>query len=140
VWVSYAKYFGQSPEARDVFVRADRALRDRMLDQRRERESAATDRVRLLDVWLAWEQSIDDGSGDLSRVEQLMPKRIKRRRAVTDARGADAGWEEYYEYVFPEEQAAKPQLKILEAARKWKLARERKLLVELQQHEQERQH
>jgi hypothetical protein len=53
-----------------------------------------------------------------------MPKRIKRRRAVKDARGMDAGWEECYEYTFPEEQAARPQLKLLEAARKWALQKE----------------
>jgi crooked neck len=128
VWIAYAKYFEKSPSAREIFIRADRALKDRMVEQSQDREAAAADRVRLLDTWLSWEQALGDGSGHVSHVRNLMPKRIKRRRAVTDARGIDAGWEEYYEYVFPEEQAVKPQLKILEAARKWKLAREKQVL------------
>ena len=34
--------------------------------------------------------------------------------------GADAGWEEYWDYIFPEEEAAKPNLKLLEMAKMWK--------------------
>ena len=34
--------------------------------------------------------------------------------------GADAGWEEYWDYIFPEEEAAKPNMKLLEMAKKWK--------------------
>ena len=42
---------------------------------------------------------------------------------VTDlraSRGAGVRQEEYYDYIFPEEQGAAPNLKILEAAYKWK--------------------
>lgn len=34
--------------------------------------------------------------------------------------GSDAGWEEYFDYIFPDETAAAPNLKILEVAHKWK--------------------
>ena len=37
------------------------------------------------------------------------------------------GWEEYYDYIFPDEEKASANLKILEMARKWKKA---KALVE----------
>ncbi len=33
-----------------------------------------------------------------------------------------AGWEEYYDYIFPDEQIAQPNLKLLEKARAWKAA------------------
>lgn len=36
----------------------------------------------------------------------------------------DAGWEECYDYVFPQDQAAKGSFKLLEAAAKWKAERE----------------
>jgi crooked neck len=32
----------------------------------------------------------------------------------------DAGWEEYVDYVFPDDQASQPSLKLLEMAKKWK--------------------
>jgi crooked neck len=49
-----------------------------------------------------------------------MPRRVKRKRAIFADDGAPAGQEEYYDYIFPEEQGAAPNLKILEAAYKWK--------------------
>ena len=53
-------------------------------------------------------------------VERKMPKRLKRKRKVQTDDGLDAGMEEYYDYVFPEEAGAAPNLKLLEAAQAWK--------------------
>lgn len=33
---------------------------------------------------------------------------------------SDAGWEEYYDYIFPSDEVAQPHLKLLEIAKKWK--------------------
>lgn len=33
---------------------------------------------------------------------------------------SDAGWEEYYDYIFPDEVSAQPNLKLLAMAKKWK--------------------
>ena len=72
----------------------------------------------------------------------MMPKRVKRRKEIikqsepaadnqeediVDKEGADsheeeAGWEEYYDYVFPDEQSTQKSSKILEIAHKWKQA------------------
>jgi len=32
----------------------------------------------------------------------------------------DAGWEEYYDYIFPDDQSAQPNLKLLAMAKMWK--------------------
>ena len=53
-------------------------------------------------------------------VERKMPKRVKRKRKVETPDGLDAGMEEYYDYIFPEEAGAQPNLKLLEAAQRWK--------------------
>ena len=53
-----------------------------------------------------------------------MPRRVKKRRQLTTDTGADAGWEEYWDYIFPEEEAAKPNIKLLEMAKKWKQTKE----------------
>lgn len=34
--------------------------------------------------------------------------------------GEEEGFEEYYDYVFPDEAGAAPNLKLLEAAQRWK--------------------
>lgn len=50
-----------------------------------------------------------------------MPRRIKRKRPITTTDGTPlGGMEEYYDYVFPEEAGAAPNLKLLEAAMRWK--------------------
>ena len=36
----------------------------------------------------------------------------------------DAGWEEYFDYIFPEDEATKPNLKLLAMAKAWKMAKE----------------
>lgn len=43
-----------------------------------------------------------------------MPKRVKKRREQEE------GWEEYYDYIFPDDQAETRNIKILELAHKWK--------------------
>ena len=45
---------------------------------------------------------------------------MKRRRQITGDGGDLAGVEEYYDYIFPEDGGEQPNLKILEAARRWK--------------------
>lgn len=54
----------------------------------------------------------------------MMPKKVKRRRQLdTEGLEGGAGWEEYYDYVFPDDTNDQQQtkgLKILEMAHKWK--------------------
>ncbi|GAB4834531.1 Crooked neck-like protein 1 [Ancistrocladus abbreviatus] len=50
-----------------------------------------------------------------------MPKKLKKRRQLMTEDGP-AGYEEYIDYQFPEEMQA-TNLKILEAAYKWKRQR-----------------
>lgn len=58
---------------------------------------------------------------DLSlQVHQLLPRRVKKRRKVQGEDGSDQGWEEYFDYIFPEDEAAKPNLKLLAMTKMWK--------------------
>ena len=59
----------------------------------------------------------------LEAVTKKMPRRVKRKREIVTEDGSAAGMEEYYDYIFPEEQGAAPNLKILEAAYAWKKRR-----------------
>lgn len=71
----------------------------------------------LLEEWLNLESSFGE-LGDVSLVRVKLPKKLKKRRQI-DTDDGPAGYEEYIDYLFPEETQA-PNLKILEAAYKWK--------------------
>ena len=76
-------------------------------------------RVLLLDAW----RDMGAAHGDEDRialVAKRMPKRLKKKRPVRDEAGEEVGWEEYYDYTFPEEEKKAPNLKILEMAQLWK--------------------
>ena len=65
----------------------------------------------LLDKWLAVDSKCK------KEISAMMPKRVKRRKGEDDE-----GWEEYYDYVFPDEaqESQSKGAKILEMAHKWK--------------------
>ena len=56
----------------------------------------------------------------MSFVNSLMPKQVRKRRKIQAEDGSDAGWEEYVDYVFPDDEAAQPSLKLLAMAKRWK--------------------
>jgi crooked neck len=103
--------------ARRVFERALEALKTNQPDAKEER-------VMLLEAWKVFEENASGASNEkkelIDVVDKKMPKRVKRKRPMYTEDGEDAGMEEYYDYVFPEEAGAKPNLKLLEAAYAWK--------------------
>jgi len=93
----------QVTRARAVFDRADSYLKA---------NATSADRVLLLESYRDYENSY----GDPHKLENKMPRVVKKRRRLEDG-----GWEEYFDYVWPEEGQQKG-LKLLEMARKWKMA------------------
>ena len=45
---------------------------------------------------------------------------MKKKRKTYREDGTDGGWDEYWDYVFPEDQSVESSLKLLQMARKWK--------------------
>jgi crooked neck len=93
-----------------VFERANKALRSAD-----EKEA----RLMLLEAWQEFETQFGSEKSR-SEVKGQLPKKVKRRRKIQTEDGSDAGWEEYYDYIFPSDAAAHPHLKFLERARLWK--------------------
>ena len=79
-------------------------------------------RVLILEAWRDFESKFGDASSQES-VSKRMPKRVKKRRLITDENGAEAGWEEYFDYEFPDQRKGKANLALLEKARAWKKQR-----------------
>ena len=120
VWISYAQFEGTeiglgAECTRSTFQKAYLQLKD---------EGLKEERVLLLDAWRVLEKARGN-SKTISDVEAKMPRRVKRKRMRTDDNGAELGWEEYFDYHFPDDQdAASSNLKILEMAAKWKKLQE----------------
>jgi len=120
VWISFAQFEGTeigngTEAARSIFQKANNQLKD---------EGLKEERVLLLDAWRVFEKAKGDPRS-VSVVEGKMPRRVKRKRMRMDDNGAELGWEEYFDYHFPDDQdAASSNIKILEMAAKWKKLQE----------------
>lgn len=77
------------------------------------------ERKLVLDAWMETEQAEADADR-VAVVEKRMPKMVKKKRPLGGNDGEQVGWEEYFDYIYPEEEAKAPSLKILEMAHKWK--------------------
>ena len=77
----------------------------------------------MLREWLTYERSLGvlASTEEIHALEGRQPKVIKRRRFVNEVVGESSGWEEYYDYLFPEDKKKETgNLKILQIAQKWK--------------------
>lgn len=85
-------------------------------------------RVLLLHSWKDFETNFGTPES-IQTVRAKIPKKVKRKRKLTvetEDGLVDAGWEEYNDYIFPEDEVAANKqgtLKLLEAARRWKKLR-----------------
>ncbi|NWS85099.1 CRNL1 protein, partial [Toxostoma redivivum] len=116
VWISLAQFelsAGQDerlPRCRQVYEEANKAMRS--CEEKEER-------VMLLEAWRSFEEEFGT-QATKDRIDKLMPEKIKKRRKLQAEDGSDAGWEEYYDYIFPEDTANQPNLKLLAMAKLWK--------------------
>jgi crooked neck len=116
VWHSYAQFelLAPPPRAMDaVDTVEDKVNRARALYQRAyvhmRRMELSEERVLLLESWHEFE--LEHGSdASIQQVTTKMPKVVKKRRND----------EEYFDYIFPDDETQKPKFKLLEIAHKWK--------------------
>ncbi|KAL5814289.1 hypothetical protein ACOSQ4_024930 [Xanthoceras sorbifolium] len=133
VWISYAKFeafdskegdgVSDIPEddvhelKKQCIQRARRVFEKAINYYRTSAPELKEERAMLLEEWL----NIESGSGelgDVSLVQAKIPKKLKKRRQIVSDDGLATGYEEFYDYLFPEESQT-TNLKILEAAYKW---------------------
>lgn len=117
VWISYAQFEASLPDDsrfREVLKMGE--------DFFKENPEAKEERVILLEAWLDLERKYGDADS-LAKVTRKMPKKIKKHRKITSKEGnseEDAGWEEYIDYIFPEDMDQVINWKIVHAAHAWK--------------------
>ncbi|NWI56552.1 CRNL1 protein, partial [Calyptomena viridis] len=116
VWISFAQFelsAGREERlqrCRQIYEEANKAMRS--CEEKEER-------VMLLESWRGFEEEFGTDATK-ERIDKLMPEKIKKRRKLQAEDGSDAGWEEYYDYIFPEDTANQPNLKLLAMAKLWK--------------------
>ncbi|KAF9689261.1 hypothetical protein SADUNF_Sadunf01G0073500 [Salix dunnii] len=121
VWISCAKFEASAKEEQNLCIQNARRVFEKALNYfRMSAPELKEERAMLLDEWLDMEKSFGE-LGDVSLVEPKLPKKLKKRKQI-DSEDGLAGYEEYIDYVFPEEAHAH-NLKILEKAREWKRQR-----------------
>ncbi|CAD6214015.1 unnamed protein product [Miscanthus lutarioriparius] len=138
VWISYAEFEATAglgsedsegeekknevgyQEQQMERVQKCRAIFERAFDYfRTSAPELKEERAMLLEEWLNKEVSFGD-LGDVSLVQKKAPRKVKRKRPIPTEDGSTIVYEEYIDYIFPDEVALAPNLKILEAAYKWK--------------------
>uniref|UniRef100_A0A3Q3EEX4 Crooked neck pre-mRNA splicing factor 1 n=1 Tax=Labrus bergylta TaxID=56723 RepID=A0A3Q3EEX4_9LABR len=129
VWISCAKFElsiegpDRLQKCRQIFEEANKSMRS--CEEKEER-------LMLLESWSDFEKEFGSDSS-MDRVRKLLPEKVKKRRKLTAEDGSDAGWEEYYDYIFPEDAANQPNLKLLAMAKMWK----RQQIVEEEEEEED---
>lgn len=128
VWISFAKfelsaeYDEEDESLKGINLDLARRIYERANDQLRamaEKES----RVVLLEAWRDFEGQ--NGTEEtFEKVLDKMPRRVKKRQKIVSESGVEEGWEEVFDYIFPEDEMARPNLKLLAAAKNWKKKRE----------------
>jgi len=113
VYIAYAEFesdtVGSMPKCREALEEGARHFKS---------ENRHEERAMLLEHWAKVEQEQGDEKG-LDAIMKRQPKRVKKRRTVPGEDGQDA-YEEYMDYVFPDDKPEQQNLKILEMAHAWK--------------------
>ncbi|CAK8538023.1 unnamed protein product [Lathyrus sativus] len=127
VWISFAEFeataidesldLSEQEQKEQCIKHARRVFEEALNYFRSSAPDLKEERAMLLEKWLNLEASSGE-LGDVSLVQSKLPKKLKKRRQISTEDGSSR-IEEFIDYLFPEETQT-TNLKILEAAYKWK--------------------
>lgn len=98
----------------------------RRVDKQLKELKQTDERRNLHESWLNFEITHGDETSQ-SEIIKNTPKRVKNTRQIPSNEGGTMEWEEFWEYVFPDEVTKAPNQKLLEMAKKWKKGNEEAL-------------
>eukprot|EP01084_Bolivina_argentea_P070631 128435_1 len=135
VWINYAQFESQINKpinARNIFIKSNEYFKNiiknnnmNICDDNNNNNNNLLElkesRTMLLEAWMQFE-SIWGNQNQQMKIYKLQPHKIKKRRPIKTVDGNDAGYEEYYDYRFPDDQKQKDSLNsLLERAKQWKM-------------------
>jgi crooked neck len=131
VWLSYAKFEQEIDEplkSRKIFDRSYNYFKEKGMKE---------ERLLILENWIKLEELLEDEEM-LRNLIARKPEKIKKRRPIRkegdestmaidysavphtpEDHPEEFGWEEYYDYIFPDDIEAKKELKIISKALQW---------------------
>ncbi|XP_074126582.1 crooked neck-like protein 1 [Sminthopsis crassicaudata] len=116
VWLSFAQ-FELSTGKEESLTRCRQVYEE--ANKRMKTGQEQEQRFLLLESWKNFEHEFGT-EAQKARVDKLLPQRARKRRKIQAEDGSDAGWEECYHYIFPEDEENQPYLKLLANAKLWK--------------------
>ena len=127
VWIGYAKFELENAQS---YQNSKSAYEEAYNFFKNEQPEQKEERLMILEAWIEMEKE-NGTQEDYEKVKKKMPKRVKKRRKIKiifnnqqeddQNKEDEGGWEEYYDYIFPDDEGQKKNLKIIEMAHKWKL-------------------
>ncbi|OAD80407.1 hypothetical protein PHYBLDRAFT_61456 [Phycomyces blakesleeanus NRRL 1555(-)] len=119
VYISFAQFELSIPyeEGSDEGVKRTRKIFTDAYDSMKQKE-LKEERVLLLEAWNDFEDNY--GSNETRDVvKKKMPKVVKKRRRAEDSTEDNIIWEEYFDYIFPDDDVQSGNLKLLAMAQAW---------------------
>lgn len=116
VWIAYA-LFESSVESDDSTDQTRHVFETAYKEVKKSEDKS--ERLQLIEAWAVFEEKIGDAAG-LKKVRAMLPKKVKKRREILAADGTSEGWEEYHDYLYPDDEASAPNKKLLDFAHAWK--------------------
>ncbi|EIE81054.1 hypothetical protein RO3G_05759 [Rhizopus delemar RA 99-880] len=119
VYISFAQFELSIPyeEGSDENVKRSRDIFSKAYDKMKEKE-LKDERVILLEAWKDFEENYGTDENK-EAVQKKMPKVVKKRRKAKDSTEDNIIWEEYFDYIFPDDQVQNRLPKFLQMAQAW---------------------
>ncbi|KAI9030822.1 hypothetical protein CLU79DRAFT_357676 [Phycomyces nitens] len=119
VYISFAQFELSIPyeDGSDEGVNRTRKIFTDAYDSMKQKE-LKEERVLLLEAWNDFEDNY--GTEETREVvKKKMPKVVKKRRRAEDSTEDNIIWEEYFDYIFPDDDVQSGNLKLLAMAQAW---------------------
>ncbi|CAO3614973.1 unnamed protein product [Mucor hiemalis] len=119
VYISFAQFELSIPyeDGNAEGVKRSRLVFEKAYDKMKEKE-LKEERVLLLEAWKDFEENY--GTEETKEVvRKKMPKVVKKRRRAADSTEDNIIWEEYFDYIFADDEVQNRSLKFLQMAQAW---------------------
>ncbi|SAM06419.1 hypothetical protein [Absidia glauca] len=120
VYISFAQFELSIPyddEASQEGPTRSRKIFEKASD-RMKQKGLKEERVLLLEAWKDFEENYGDEETQ-KVVKDKEPKVVKKRRKAEDSTDDNVIWEEYFDYIFPDDQEQSRNLRLLQMAQAW---------------------
>lgn len=118
IWISFAKFELETDLEKEERIKNARAL-FKEAHNKIKLNNNKEDRVVLLEEWKGFEQKYGTKES-IEIVENKMPRVVKKRRTINNAETDTNDTEEYFDYIFPDDDSSNKHFNLVNQAHEWK--------------------